>query len=155
MVAAVQPSLAQGAPAAVKGTMIQVDSEMQQAKAVLPVSQSTIRQPNMPAPADQAERLNEALQEVQEVKQAMARKDAKIDALRKDLESMRVQLEMKDRELPDCEDEITTAQAREAPHRRNYRPLTIRENASQPTSIKSGFKSTTSREMGCRKFMRQ
>ncbi|GMV49597.1 MAG: hypothetical protein UZ03_NOB001001907 [Nitrospira sp. OLB3] len=122
MVAAVQPSLAQGAPAAVKGTMIQVDSEMQQAKAVLPVSQSTIRQPNMPAPADQAERLNEALQEVQEVKQAMARKDAKIDALRKDLESMRVQLEMKDRELRT----VKTKSLPPKPEKRRTAEITVR-----------------------------
>jgi len=45
------------------------------------------------------ERLNETLQELQDVRDAMARKDAKISVLRKDLESMRMQLETKDKEL--------------------------------------------------------
>ncbi len=50
-------------------------------------------------PAAEEERLNETLQELQDVRDAMARKDAKISVLRKDLESMRMQLETKDKEL--------------------------------------------------------
>ncbi|MCW5798785.1 MAG: conserved exported protein of unknown function [Nitrospira sp.] len=50
-------------------------------------------------PAVEDEHLNETLQELQDAKDAMARKDAKISALRRDLESMRMQLETKDKEL--------------------------------------------------------
>lgn len=65
--------------------------------------------PSMPAPAEEKiaanvppvgdARMSETLQELQDARDAMARKDAKINALRRDLESMRVQLETKDKEL--------------------------------------------------------
>ena len=52
---------------------------------------------NVPPVGD--DRMSETLQELQDARDAMARKDAKINALRRDLESMRVQLETKDKEL--------------------------------------------------------
>lgn len=52
---------------------------------------------SVPPVAD--DRMSETLQELQDARDAMARKDAKINALRRDLESMRVQLETKDKEL--------------------------------------------------------
>ena len=47
----------------------------------------------------------------------MARKDAKINALRRDLESMRVQLETKDKELRAVKTPADTAQTRQRTRR--------------------------------------
>lgn len=64
-----------------------------------PTRQPAMEQPASQTPPNQDERLNETLQELQDARQAMARKDAKISALRRDLESMRTQLETRDKEL--------------------------------------------------------
>ena len=74
------------------------------------------------APAED-ERLNETLQELQDTKDAMARKDAKISALRRDLESMRMQLETKDKELRAVKSTQQTQPKRET---RNKAELTVR-----------------------------
>ena len=74
------------------------------------------------APADD-ERLNETLQELQDTKDAMARKDAKISALRRDLESMRMQLETKDKELRAVKN---TQQQQPKRETRNKAELTVR-----------------------------
>ena len=67
-------------------------------------SPSMVAQPGMDKPAVQAspledERLSQTLQELEDARRVMARKDAKISALRRDLESMRTQLETRDKEL--------------------------------------------------------
>ena len=69
------------------------------------------------------ERLNDTLQELQDTKDAMARKDAKISALRRDLESMRMQLETKDKELRAVKSTQQTQPKRET---RNKAELTVR-----------------------------
>ena len=69
------------------------------------------------------ERLNEALQKLQDARQAMARKDAKISTLRKDLESMRTQLETKDKELRAVK---STKQTQPKRDQREKAELTIR-----------------------------
>jgi hypothetical protein len=69
------------------------------------------------------ERLNEAMQELQDARQAMARKDAKISALRRDLESMRTQLETKDKELRAVK---STKQTQPKRDMRNKAELTVR-----------------------------
>ena len=76
---------------------------------------------NMPVAED--ERLSETLQELQDAKDAMARKDAKISALRRDLESMRMQLETKDKELRAVKSTQQTQPKRET---RNKAELTAR-----------------------------
>ncbi|ODT45180.1 MAG: hypothetical protein ABS70_03745 [Nitrospira sp. SCN 59-13] len=91
------------------------------------------QQSSMPAPALEKvaanpasandERLNETLQELQDAKDAMARKDAKISALRRDLESMRMQLETKDKELRAVK---STQQAQPKRETRNKAELTVR-----------------------------
>ena len=74
-------------------------------------------------PPVQDDRLSETLQELQEARDAMARKDAKINALRQDLESMRGQLETKDKELRAVR---TTQQTQPKRENRNKAELTIR-----------------------------
>ena len=69
------------------------------------------------------ERLTETLQELQDAREAMARKDAKISALRRDLESMRTQLETKDKELRAVKSTPQTQPKRET---RNKAELTVR-----------------------------
>ena len=76
---------------------------------------------NLPPAED--ERVNETLQELQDAKDAMARKDAKISALRRDLESMRMQLETKDKELRAVKSTQQTQPKRET---RNKAELTVR-----------------------------
>ncbi|MGC3972852.1 MAG: hypothetical protein QM771_00510 [Nitrospira sp.] len=89
--------------------------------------------PSAPAPALEKvavnlspvedERMNDTLQELQDAKDAMARKDAKISALRRDLESMRTQLETKDKELRAVKSTQQTQPKRET---RNKAELTVR-----------------------------
>jgi hypothetical protein len=69
------------------------------------------------------EQLNDTLQELQDARDAMARKDAKITALRRDLESMRMQLETKDKELRAVKSTQQTQPKRET---RNKAELTVR-----------------------------
>ncbi|MBS0169022.1 MAG: hypothetical protein JSR62_01600 [Nitrospira sp.] len=76
---------------------------------------------NMPAAND--DRMSDTLQELQEARDAMARKDAKINALRRDLESMRVQLETKDKELRAVKNPQPVQPKRDG---RNKAELTIR-----------------------------
>ena len=71
----------------------------------------------------QDERMNETLKELQDARQAMARKDAKISALRRDLESMREQLETRDKELRSVKN---TKQTQPKSDRRNHAELTVR-----------------------------
>ena len=79
--------------------------------------------PAMHASPLQDERLSETLQELQDARQAMARKDAKISVLRRDLESMRIQLETRDKELRAVK---TTKQTQPKQDKRNRAELTIR-----------------------------
>jgi hypothetical protein len=71
----------------------------------------------------QDERMNDTLQQLQEARQAMARKDAKISALRRDLESMREQLEARDKELRAVKH---TKQTQPRADKRNRAELTVR-----------------------------
>lgn len=96
-----------------------------------PVKSAPAAQPSvMAAPAATAaaadadeERLSETVQELQNAREAMARKDAKISALRRDLESMRTQLETKDKELRAVK---STQQTRPKREPRNKAELTVR-----------------------------
>ncbi len=88
----------------------------------------TVAQPGMDEPAMQAsplqdERLSETLQELNDARNAMARKDAKISALRRDLESMRTQLETRDKELRAVK---STRQTQPKPDKRHSAELSIR-----------------------------
>ncbi len=85
--------------------------------------QPTAAKPTVQASPAQDERLNETLQELQDARQAMARKDAKISALRRDLESMRTQLETRDKELRAVK---TNQQTQPKRDQRNKAELTIR-----------------------------
>lgn len=76
---------------------------------------------NVPPAED--ERFSDTLQELQDAREAMARKDTKISALRRDLESMRMQLETKDKELRAVKSTQQTQPKRET---RNKAELTIR-----------------------------
>ena len=71
----------------------------------------------------QDERMNDTLQALQDARQAMARKDAKISALRRDLESMREQLETRDKELRAVKN---TKQTQSKADKRNRAELTVR-----------------------------
>ena len=71
----------------------------------------------------QDERMNDTLQALQDARQAMARKDAKISALRRDLESMREQLETRDKELRAVKN---TKQTQPKADKRNRAELTVR-----------------------------
>lgn len=74
-------------------------------------------------PPAEDERLSETLQALQDARDAMARKDAKISALRRDLEGMRMQLETKDKELRAVKSTQQTQPKRET---RNRAELTVR-----------------------------
>ena len=74
------------------------------------------------APA-QDERSSETLRELQDARQAIARKDAKISALRRDLESMREQLETRDKELRAVK---SSKQTQTKQDKRNRAELTVR-----------------------------
>jgi hypothetical protein len=99
----------------------------------VPPEQSISYRPSMQAPAMEKvavnlpsaenERMSDTLQELQDAKDAMARKDAKISALRRDLESMRMQLETKDKELRAVKSTQQTQPKRET---RNKAELTVR-----------------------------
>ena len=99
----------------------------------LPEERPAIVRPVMPIPPAENvaanshsvgdERMSDTLQELQEARDAMARKDAKINALRRDLESMRVQLETKDKELRAVKNTQLTQPKRD---NRNKAELTIR-----------------------------
>ncbi len=101
--------------------------------AALPDERPVSVRPAAPAPAEtkvaanvppvEDDRLTETLQELQEARDAVARKDAKINALRRDLESMRAQLETKDKELRAVK---TTQQTQPKRDNRNKAELTIR-----------------------------
>ena len=71
----------------------------QEASRMISTAQQTMEPSISHVAQPQDERMNETLKELQDARQAMARKDAKINALRKDLESMREQLEARDKEL--------------------------------------------------------
>ena len=71
----------------------------------------------------QDERMKDTLQELQDARQAMARKDAKISALRRDLESMREQLETRDKELRAVKN---TKQTQPKADKRNRAELSVR-----------------------------
>lgn len=79
--------------------MVAAVAEQQASKMVPTAPQTTMDQPISQVTHTEDERMNDTLQELQDARQAMARKDAKINALRKDLESMREQLEARDKEL--------------------------------------------------------
>ncbi|MBA5873923.1 MAG: hypothetical protein GDA66_05165 [Nitrospira sp. CR1.2] len=91
---AVKPAQAMAAPA--MAAVLPEERPMSPRPATPAVPEATVAA-NVPPVGD--DRMTETLQELQEVRDAMARKDAKINALRRDLESMRVQLETKDKEL--------------------------------------------------------
>jgi hypothetical protein len=89
---------------------------------------SMMPQPGMDKPAMQAsppedDRLSQTLQELEDARRVMARKDAKISALRRDLESMRTQLETRDKELRAVK---STRQTQSKPDKRHSAELTIR-----------------------------
>jgi hypothetical protein len=89
-----------------------------------PTAQPAVFEKQLPQAApDQDERLSETLQELQDARQAMARKDAKINALRRDLESMRGQLETRDKELRAVKSTKQTQPKQQKPNRTE---LTVR-----------------------------
>ena len=88
-----------------------------------PAQQAVVEKPVLQASPAQDEQLNETLQELQDARQAMARKDAKISALRRDLESMRTQLETRDKELRAVK---TNKQTQPKQDKRHSAELTIR-----------------------------
>lgn len=89
-----------------------------------PVAQQAIVETTVSQAASaQDERLNDTLQELQDARRAMARKDAKISALRRDLESMREQLETRDKELRAVK---STRQTQPKQDKRTRAELTIR-----------------------------
>ncbi len=100
--------------------------------AMLPEERPVIQRPATPAPTEAKVTANvpsvmdnpmsDTLQELQEARDAMARKDAKINALRRDLESMRVQLETKDKELR----AVKTTQPTQPRRDRNKAEVTVR-----------------------------
>ena len=88
-----------------------------------PAGQSTMDKPASEGKQGQDERMNDTLQELQDARQALARKDAKISALRRDLESMREQLETRDKELRAVKN---TKQIQPKGDKRNRAELTVR-----------------------------
>jgi hypothetical protein len=98
-------------------------AEKQTAEKTSSAPPSTMEKPAAQVSPTEDERLNEALQELQDARQAMARKDAKISTLRKDLESMRTQLETKDKELRAVK---STKQTQPKRDQREKAELTIR-----------------------------
>ena len=88
-----------------------------------PARQPVVEQPVLLTSPAQDERLNETMQELQDARQAMARKDAKIHTLRRDLESMRTQLETRDKELRAVK---TNKQTQPKQDKRNRAELTVR-----------------------------
>lgn len=105
------------------GVMITATAEEQAPKNAPVAQRTTVEKPvSLAAPA-QDERLVETLQELQDAQRAMARKDAKITALRRDLESMREQLETRDKELRAVK---STKQTQPKQDKRNRAELTVR-----------------------------
>ena len=98
-------------------------ADEQQIKHQLPVQPSAMEKVAVNVSPAEVERLNETLQELQDARETAARKDAKISALRRDLESMRMQLETKDKELRAVKNTQPTQPKRET---RNKAELTIR-----------------------------
>ena len=88
-----------------------------------PAAQQTTWKTGFQAAPVQDEQLNDTLQELQDARRAMARKDAKISALRRDLESMREQLETRDKELRAVK---STRQTQPKQDKRNRAELTVR-----------------------------
>ncbi|MBI4000894.1 MAG: hypothetical protein HY348_03825 [Nitrospira defluvii] len=103
--------------------LVAAATEEQRPKNAPPAHQPIVEQPVLQASPAQDERLNETLQELQNARQAMARKDAKISALRRDLESMRTQLETRDKELRAVK---TNQQTQPKQDKRNRAELTVR-----------------------------
>ena len=98
-------------------------AEQQPAESTSSAPSSTMEKPAAQVSPAEDERLNEALQKLQDARQAMARKDAKISTLRKDLESMRTQLETKDKQLRAVK---STKQTQPKRDQREKAELTIR-----------------------------
>lgn len=120
------------APAATAPQLVQTAAPRMVVASVVeepPVNSAPAAQPSVmeaPAATDAAadeERLSETVQALQTAREAMARKDAKISALRRDLESMRTQLETKDKELRAVKSTPQTQPKRET---RNKAELTVR-----------------------------
>ena len=103
--------------------MVAAAAEPQGAKMVPAAPQTTGDKSVSQAEQSQDERMNDTLQELQDARQAMARKDAKISALRRDLESMREQLETRDKELRAVK---STKQTQSKLEKRNRAELTVR-----------------------------
>ena len=103
--------------------MVAAAAELQGAKMVPAAPQTTVDKSVSQAGQSQDERMNDTLQELQDARQAMARKDAKISALRRDLESMREQLETRDKELRAVK---STKQTQPKSDKRNRAELTVR-----------------------------
>ncbi|WHZ21900.1 MAG: hypothetical protein OJF47_001012 [Nitrospira sp.] len=120
----VAPELRTAKPASATTVIALVASgtEGESAKSAQPTQPTAPENPVMETASLQNEQLNETLQELQDARQAMARKDAKINALRRDLESMRTQLETKDKELR----AVKTRQAQPKHDSRNRAELTVR-----------------------------
>ena len=120
------------APAATAPQLVQTAAPRMVVASVVeepPANSAPAAQPSgmeAPAATDAAadeERLSETVQALQTAREAMARKDAKISALRRDLESMRTQLETKDKELRAVK---STQQTRPKREPRNKAELTVR-----------------------------
>ncbi|WHZ14515.1 MAG: hypothetical protein OJF52_001354 [Nitrospira sp.] len=117
-----EPRTANPVPASTVVAAVPSGTEEQSAKSARPTQPTASEKPATETSSPQGEQLNETLQELQDARQAMARKDAKINALRRDLESMRTQLETKDKELR----AVKTRQAQPKRDKRNTAELTVR-----------------------------
>ena len=111
-----------GSPMMPTQVMVAAAAE-QDASKMVSMAQQTMEPSISRVAQAQDERMNETLKELQDARQAMARKDAKISALRRDLESMREQLETRDKELRSVKN---TKQTQPKSDRRNRAELTVR-----------------------------
>lgn len=120
----IAPELPTVKPATAPTVVVSAASGMEEhpVKNAQPMQPSSVERPAAEPLAAQDERLDETLQELQDARKAMIRKDAKINALRRDLESMRTQLETKDKELR----AVKTKQAQPKRDKRNTAELTDR-----------------------------
>jgi hypothetical protein len=124
MMAANGSSMPQSRPSMMLAqVMVAAAAEPQASKMAEAAQQTAMDKPISQVVQGHDERMSDTLQELQYARQAMARKDAKISALRRDLESMREQLETRDKELRAVK---STKQSQPKPEKRNRAELTVR-----------------------------
>jgi hypothetical protein len=124
MMSAKGSPMPQSSPSVMPAQVIVAAAAEQQSSKMAPAAQQTTMDKPIPQAAQVPdEQMNDTLQELRDARQAMARKDAKISALRRDLESMREQLETRDKELRAVK---STKQTQPKSDKRNRAELTVR-----------------------------